>query len=385
MSRSHARIVTKIWTDRNWRGLNAAAQWLYFTILSQPDLTQAGTISFNPSKWSKLATGATAENIESWTRELADARFVILDDYTDELMVRSFLRNDGVAKQPKVLISACRTAVAVQSELIRAELAFELSRIDMLKYPPTLEALKGTVSELAPDGVPGESPTGGQKGLIRDPERVNQFARYPEGAYLQNPKWKGLISLPETPGGGGGGIGSSKSKGSSAPQKAREEENPNFQAFCDAYPKPIPASQRFEVRERWKLAADERGTARVLKAAQRYAATFEDHETKFAKSPAVWFKDDLFVEHLPDELEPWRGMDVVGWLDEVTARRDIGTAIRYATGDTFLPQWPAEYEGWTKAEADAFRETDKDRWFREHRQMHLDVLQARYGGDTHAA
>ena len=198
---------------------------------------------------------------------------------------------------------------------------------------------------------------------------------------MQNRRKKGFPELPERGGGGGGGYCSSKSTTLFTPSKKREEENQSFQAFCEAYPKEIPPSQRVELQARWQSASNVHGTERVLKAAERYTSAFaaSGDDPKFAKNPVVWFKDGLFEDHLPDELEPYRGMDVVAWLDEVTARRDIATAIRYATGDTFMPQWPADYSGWTQAEADAFRESDKDRWFREHRQMHLEVLARRYG------
>ena len=387
MSRSHARIVTTIWIDQDWRQLNAAAQWLYMTILTQPDLSYAGTLSVNVGKWAKMASGTTPGDVQAWLRSLADARFVVLDEDSDELMVRSFIRNDGVAKQPKILMSACRSARTVVSPDIRAELAFELARIERPKYEHAAVLLGETVAELAPDGALTESPSLSIKGFIDDPERVNDSSENPKKGFQQKPRWKGLINLPERAGGGGGGYCSSKSTTLFAPSKEREEENQAFQAFCEAYPKDVPSSQRIELQSRWQSASNVHGTDRVLKAAERYTASLDSSgtERKFAKNPVVWIKDGLFEEHLPDELEPYRGMDVVAWLDEVTARRDIATAIRYATGDTFMPQWPADYSGWTQAEADAFRESDKDRWFREHRQMHLEVLGRRYGEDLDVA
>ncbi|QGW24260.1 MULTISPECIES: helix-turn-helix domain-containing protein [unclassified Dietzia] len=154
-----------------------------------------------------------------------------------------------------------------------------------------------------------------------------------------------------------------------------------FTAFLDAYPKPTPPAQRYGAHKAWQAAAKAHGEDRVLKAAQRYTESFEDEgkDPNYAKKLSDWFKDDSFDKHLPHEFEPYVGMNVEKWLDLVTEHRDVKTALRYATGDTFLPEWPAEAEGWTKAEVDAFRESDKDRWFREHRDMHLEVLTRRYG------
>ena len=382
MSRTHARVDTTIWANQDWRALSAGAQWTYLMILSQPDLSHAGTVTFNPTKWSKSASGLALGHIESRIDELAASRFIVYDDETFEVLIRSFIRNDGVAKQPKVLMSACRAARSTVSPLIRAELAYELSRVDEPKYAHAAELLAKTLADLAPEGAPESSPS-----LTNEQKRVSASSSNPQEPIVQNRRKKGFPELPERGGGGGGGYCSSKSTTLFAPSKEREEENRSFQAFCEAYPKDVPSSQRVELQARWQSASNVHGADRVLKAAQRYTSAMDaaGTERKFAKNPVVWLKDGLFVEHLPDELEPYQGMDVVAWLDEVTARRDVNTAKRYATGDDYLPEWPAEYEGWTAAEVEAFRESDKDRWFREHRALHIEVLSRRYGGASDVA
>lgn len=389
---SHRVIFVTIWDDPDWRKLSAGAQWTYFMMLTQKDLTKAGTMSYNPRKWAKGCEALDEAHVDRCVRELAAHRFVYLDDDTDEVLIRTYIRNDGVANQPNVLISACRAAALVSSSVLRDALAFELGRVQTPSFAPAAQMLADTLAFLAPDGVPSEAPepfpnpsrnpsakgSGTLPGTLNPP--VFESAQVSDG--FRNPSANPSGTLPGRVGGGGGGYCSSSSTTLFRPSS---DEKIAFDAFREAYPKPVPDS--VEVQSRWKSACNEHGVDRVLKSAERYAGHLADEGTdpRFAKNPTVWFKDGLFVEHLPDEMEPYVGMDVVAWLDTVTARRDVATAIRYGTGDTFLPEWPAEYEGWTKAEADAFRESDKDRWFREHRDMHLEVLSRRYGGVQDAA
>ena len=395
MSRTspYRTIVVTIWDDPDWRLLSAGAQWTYFMLLTQKDLTAAGTMSYNPRKWAKGCDALSEAHVERCVYELQDHRFVYLDEDTDEVLIRTYVRNDGIWKQPNMIRSACKSAVLVSSPLLRAALAFELARMPKSQNEPAAKAVADSLAVLAPGGVPETAPEPFPNPSVNPSVNPSTAPELGESEYPQvraengNPSPNPSGTLRGRVGGGGGGYCSSKSTTLFAPSKKSEEENQSFRAFCEAYPKDIPSSQRIELQARWQSASNVHGTERVLKAAERYTSSLDSSGTdrKFAKNPIVWIKDGLFEEHLPDELEPYRGMDVVAWLDEVTARRDIATAIRYATGDTFMPQWPADYSGWTQAEADAFRESDKDRWFREHREMHLEVLGRRYGEDRDVA
>ena len=404
MSRTspYRTIVVTIWDDPDWRLLSAGAQWTYFMLLTQKDLTAAGTMSYNPRKWAKGCNSLSEAHVERCVYELQDHRFVYLDADTDEVLIRTYVRNDGIWKQPNMIRSACKSAVLVSSPLLRASLAFELARMPKSKNPDAAKAVVDTLAVLAPGGVPElapepfPNPSSNPSGTLPEPfpnpsagqdltKSEYQQVRAENGNPSSNPS--GTLRGRVGGGGGGGGYCSSKSTTLFTPSKEREEENQAFQAFCEAYPKDIPQTQRIELAARWQAASNAHGADRMLKAAQRYTAAMDaaGTERKFAKNPVAWIKDGLFEEHMPDELEPYQGMDVVAWLDEVTARRDVNTAKRYATGDDYLPEWPAEYEGWTAAEVEAFRESDKDRWFREHRALHIEVLSRRYGGASDVA
>jgi hypothetical protein len=58
MARDYANIVTAIWRDRDFRALTAADQRMYLLLVTQPDISAAGTLSPR-SCWSDRSCGMT--------------------------------------------------------------------------------------------------------------------------------------------------------------------------------------------------------------------------------------------------------------------------------------------------------------------------------------
>lgn len=133
MPRNHARLSLSIWADGDWVSLPLNAQWLYAALVSQPDINQAGVVSLTVKRWSHLCVGGSVKIVCGALRVLSDRRYVVIDEDTEELLVRTFIRNDEVWRQPNTLKSACMSARAVQSPKIREALRDELLRLDMAK------------------------------------------------------------------------------------------------------------------------------------------------------------------------------------------------------------------------------------------------------------
>lgn len=119
MARSHARITTSIWHDEDWRTLSPMGQWAYELILTQSGLSMCGVLSYTPKRWLRFAAGLTVRKIERAVNELRVKRFVIVDDETEELLVRTFARNDGVLKSRNLIIAMWRAAADVVSDQLR--------------------------------------------------------------------------------------------------------------------------------------------------------------------------------------------------------------------------------------------------------------------------
>lgn len=137
MARSHARIFTVIWDDPDFLALSGLAQRCYMMLLSQPNLGHAGLLSTTFRRWTLLCADEDEERLRAAITELTERRFIVVDERTEELLVRSLIRNDGVWKQPKVLAVAITEAASIRSPRLRAAVAEELARIDCAELPPT--------------------------------------------------------------------------------------------------------------------------------------------------------------------------------------------------------------------------------------------------------
>lgn len=131
MPRTHGRIMASIWNDPDFVGLPPGPQRLYMFILSQPDLSHAGLVPLRVGRWAKKVAGGTRESIEAEIALLEHARFVLADYDTEELLVRTFVRNDGVYKQPKVMLRMREDARQIESAELRIAFRAELDRLPL--------------------------------------------------------------------------------------------------------------------------------------------------------------------------------------------------------------------------------------------------------------
>ncbi|MBD3549824.1 MULTISPECIES: hypothetical protein [Streptomyces] len=139
MARGHGRILTSIWEDTDFTELDESEQRLYLFLISQPNLNHAGLLDLTLRRWSRKARGLSVGELEKRIHALEQARFIVVDDDTEELLIRSFIRNDGVWKQPKVMGAAVSGALEISSKRLQQALLAEMDRIplDELSDEPT--------------------------------------------------------------------------------------------------------------------------------------------------------------------------------------------------------------------------------------------------------
>lgn len=124
-------IDSALWReDVDWRGLPLGAQHTYLMLLSQSDLGLAGRISLAPGRWARYTAGRTSADVRADLAILASGRrpLVAVDDETEEVLVRSKIRNDGVWKSPNLMKSALTNCQAIESPGLRRVLLDELLR-----------------------------------------------------------------------------------------------------------------------------------------------------------------------------------------------------------------------------------------------------------------
>lgn len=129
MARDHARVNITIWNDPDFRKLPPAAQHLYFMLWTSPALTYAGTHDWRPGRLAKLSEGFTAAHIQAVSDCLSARYFLVIDPDTEEVLIRSWARFDGLMKQPRMAVSLASAYAAVASEIIRGVLVTEVSKI----------------------------------------------------------------------------------------------------------------------------------------------------------------------------------------------------------------------------------------------------------------
>ncbi|MFE2047931.1 hypothetical protein ACFXAS_05450 [Streptomyces sp. NPDC059459] len=139
MARGHGRILTSIWEDSDFLDLDEKEQRLYLFLISQPNLNHAGLLDLTLRRWARKARGLTVAELEKRIGRLEEARFVVVDDDTEELLIRSFIRNDGVWRMPKVMGAAVSGALEISSRKLQQALLAEMDRVPLeeLNADPT--------------------------------------------------------------------------------------------------------------------------------------------------------------------------------------------------------------------------------------------------------
>jgi len=140
MARDHAVIRLDMWGDDDWRQLTVAAQHLYMLVLTSPSLSFCGVADWRPGRVAKLAHDWTAGGVQRAADELIDSNFLIVDEETEEVLVRSFVRHDGLMKMPNMATAMANDHAAIASARLRGVVVHELRRLH--EERPTLAGWK---------------------------------------------------------------------------------------------------------------------------------------------------------------------------------------------------------------------------------------------------
>lgn len=170
MARDFGRVFSRIWDDADFLALNQAQQRFYFFLLTQKNLSKAGVLPVTLRRWAKSAPDLDTKQVLRLLSELDCARFVVWDDDTEEVLIRTFIRGDGVYKLPNVMQTMVKDAAEIVSPKLRRALLAELDRIPLeeVKNEPTksggpsaratvegcIETLRQTLPVPEPDPTP---------------------------------------------------------------------------------------------------------------------------------------------------------------------------------------------------------------------------------------
>ena len=172
MARDRANIRVDIWADQDFRDLTGEAQRLYMQLLTHPTLNYAGVAEWRPGRLAAMASDLTAASIERAGAELGARFFIVVDEQTEEVLVRSYVKHDGLLKQPKMVVSMTNAYAAIASKLIRNVIAFEVQKLrdrepemaawGVKQTETVLRASACDIRTLTPAVTPGFTPNAGE-------------------------------------------------------------------------------------------------------------------------------------------------------------------------------------------------------------------------------
>lgn len=128
MARDHARLYLSVWDSDDFTNLTMAEQWTYWALLSSPDLSWCGVAPLLPQRLARLSRDGQAAKISRALAGLAAKSYVLIDQDTAEVAVRTYVRHDGVMKQPNVLCASIKAWGKVHSEPIREAIRKEFGK-----------------------------------------------------------------------------------------------------------------------------------------------------------------------------------------------------------------------------------------------------------------
>lgn len=129
MARDHARIKVSIWDDPDFIDLRVDDQHLYMALFSNKGLSRCGVIDYIPSRFEHLAADMSPSRFRKAAEKLRASRFVIIDQRTQELLVRSYVRADGVLDRVNMGKATGSAFEAVVSTELKHAIGDELARL----------------------------------------------------------------------------------------------------------------------------------------------------------------------------------------------------------------------------------------------------------------
>lgn len=299
MAREFAQIKLSIWADDDWRDLSPDARYLYLTLLTSPTLTHCGTADWRPARLSAV-NGQERAVIEEAGAEMVETLHILIDEETEEVLIRSFIRNDGLMKQPKMAVAMASAHAGVASPTLRGVVVHEAKRLR--------------------EDFPELSGWGSEKAMKLLGLRSVDPSTYPLGKGLV----KGSVKGKETPIGEGSVKGSptptptptttdsrlTPSKTATAGALAVRDEA--FELFWDAYGKKVG---RGAAEKAWKKACKTADEEDITRAAALHADWHKRSgtEARFIPHAATWLNEKRWADERTDIEAPRRAGGDIDW------------------------------------------------------------------------
>ena len=145
----YGKLLSRIWSDKHFTSLDAHPQQVYCLLISFSTRNLAGVLPLTLKRWAKATADATADTLTDALCVLSERNFVAVDWDTEEVLIRTYIRNDEVYKQPNLMTAARKFALQIESQGLRWVLHDELLRLPGHKEAEKTEQ----VANLLVDGL----------------------------------------------------------------------------------------------------------------------------------------------------------------------------------------------------------------------------------------
>lgn len=136
MARDHTRVNLDIWGDDEFRELPVDAQNLYWTLWTSPARTYCGAHEWRPGKLTQSAGDWTLDRLQAAAAVLSERLFLVIDTATEECLLRSWIKHDGLWRTPNMAVSMAMARAEVASKILRGVVVHEVKKL--VEAEPTL-------------------------------------------------------------------------------------------------------------------------------------------------------------------------------------------------------------------------------------------------------
>ncbi|ROZ49367.1 hypothetical protein EEB13_05430 [Rhodococcus sp. WS3] len=196
MAREFGKIWFSLFQDDHFCAQPRLDKLVYVALVAQPAVNYAGVLPMQLRKLRK-ACGGTEREIKAALIRLERNRYAFTDSDTEEILIRTFIRNDEVYKQPNLLLNALRSAAQVESPKLGAVLLDEIAKVEVPQFKNLailkkldvamadgnhrLTALSEGMLEPFPEPFADDFPEGIPEPIAEGIERPGEMEPFPEG------------------------------------------------------------------------------------------------------------------------------------------------------------------------------------------------------------
>lgn len=303
MAREYGKVLMSAWNDKDFCALPRRAQGTYFFLTSQSDLNRAGVITMALNRWASRCAENDKNVILDDLSVLARGNFIVVDEAEEEVLIRSFIRNDEGWKSPNVMVAVANAARQISSQTLRAVISAELAKIDTSGLSTKVNETSGRSTKDFIESVIAEART--SLGRHRkDPDVLNwgtlnrrvseRVAEKPGKGRVSERVPSGFLTetetKPET---------ITKTSPETTPTEIALRAQSDFDAFWDAYGKKVGKGA---AEKAWTKAIKQAAAVAIIGAAVEHRAWHlrAGTEARFIPHPATWLNEKRWADERPE-------------------------------------------------------------------------------------